>query len=321
MIPMPAIHEPGEVPPEGDKWEVSAARAAPAFTPPAGPLAAAVAKARVLPYRRRGKAVRHLRRHPLLRMLKPFLLALAIVGLPAGTVDWAFTSPVFALRDLVLETDGGSAPAAARVSQVWVHQLLRPFLGQNLPRLSLPRIDALVCEHPWVKATDLRKELPGRLSVRVIERRAVALYRGEGGLLYIDDQGRTIAPFDPLDGAVDLLVLSGGSDGGDLRGAVELAREIAAFRPRWSEGLSEIEILGEKDFRIFTADLPFPLVVRAGALESKSRRLAALLPQIVERYDSVAAVDLRFARRIIVQPSVPGRRSGSRDIAEKGGGG
>ncbi len=307
MIPMPAIPEPGAG---------SAAPAAPAFTPPAGPLAAAAAKARVLPYRRRGKAVRHLRRHPLVRMLKPLLLAVAIVGLPVAAVGWAFTSPVFALRDLVLVVDRASGEQA-RVSQVWVHQLLRPSLGQNLLRLPLDRIDALVSEHPWVKATDLRKQLPGRLSVRVIERRAAALYRGAQGLEYIDDQGRTIAAFDPRDGAVDLLLISGGAGGDDLRGAVELEREIAAFRPRWSAGLSEIEILGEKDFRIFTADLSFPLVVRAGALESKSRRLAAILPQIVERYDSVAAVDLRFARRIIVQPSVPG----SRDHAERGGGG
>lgn len=307
MIPMPIIHEPGEVP---------MTRSEPAFTPPAGPLAAAIEKARVLPYRRRGKVVRHLRRHPLLRMLKPFLLALGIIGLPVGTVGWAFTSPVFVLRELVLEIDGGSDPAT-RVSQVWVHQLLRPSLGHNLLRLSLPRIDARLSEHPWVKATALRKELPRRLSVRVIERRAVALYRGARGLEYIDEEGQTIAPFELWDGAVDLPIISGGSGGDDRRGAVELAREIAAFRPPWIAGLSEIEILGEKDFRIFTADLPFPLVVRAGALESKSRRLAALLPQIVERYDSVAAVDLRFARRIIVQPSVPGRR----DHAERGGGG
>jgi len=306
----------------------------PALASPIGPLAMAAAKARGVPLRRPVKAVRHLRRPRLLRMLRPFLLALAIVGLPAGTMGWAFTSPRFALRELAVEIDAGGTmpgrlvsahggPEARRVSRVWVHQLLRPLQGRNLLRLSLVRIDEQLSKHPWVEATDLRKQLPGRLSVRVIEKRAVALYRDEKGLVYLDRDGREIAPFDPLGGAVDLLILSGG-EAGDRRGAVELAGEISSWRPRWSAGLSEIEILGEKDFRIFTADLPFPLVVRAGTLKSKSRRLAELLPQIIARYDRVAAVDLRFSRRIILQPSVPGHggvESGSRDVAPRGGGG
>ena len=40
-----------------------------------------------------------------------------------------------------------------------------------------------------------------------------------------------------------------------------------------------------------------------------ARRFEEILPHIVERYGAAGAVDLRFARRIIVQPSVePGDR-------------
>ena len=75
----------------------------------------------------------------------------------------------------------------------------------------------------------------------------------------------------------------------------------------WHRGLSEIDILGRQDFKIFTTDLPFPLLVRGGTVEHKARRLKTLLPQIVDRYGPEAQVDLRFARRIIVQP---GHREG-----------
>ena len=48
---------------------------------------------------------------------------------------------------------------------------------------------------------------------------------------------------------------------------------------------------------------PFPLLVRAGTLAGRIRQLESLVPQIVARYGAVAAVDLRFPLRIIVQPA------------------
>ena len=255
---------------------------------------------------RRGGGVRPLRRSPLRKWLRPFLTAAAIVGLPAAAVAWTLTSPRFAVQEIVVD----SGP---RASERWVREALQPLLGSNLPLLSLAHAEAVLHRHPWVLRADLRKVLPSRLSVRVTEKRAVALLRRGSELHYLDIEGTPIAPFDPLAGHVDLLLISraaalgSGDDSGRgsvVAAAVHLAEEIANVAPRWSAGLSEIVILGEEDFRIYTDSLPFPLLVRAGTLQTKARRLEALLPQIVERYGTEAAIDLRFTRRIIVQPSV-----------------
>ncbi|MCG8455211.1 MAG: hypothetical protein MI919_02950, partial [Holophagales bacterium] len=86
--------------------------------------------------------------------------------------------------------------------------------------------------------------------------------------------------------------------------AVSLLQEIRQTGAPWTAGLDQVEILSTRDFRVHTKDLPFPLLVRAGTVESRSRRLEQLLPWISE-LGRLRAVDLRFARRIIVEPAGP----------------
>ncbi len=294
---------------------------------------------------RRGQAVRRSRRGRLRRRLKPLAVALMLVAGPSTAAAWLMSSPRFAVRELAVVT-------GERVSETWVREALAPMVGENLPRLPLARAEHILRRHPWVQGADLRKDLPARLAVRVAERRAVALQRAGDGLFYLDSQGARIAPFDPAVGrAVDLplisvatrLPTSGGADrvpaaqpsndlpspetrapgtasldltvpAAGLRSAVRLLSEIDQVEPSWTAGLSEIEVLGEEDFRVYTSALPFPVLVRTGTLNQRVRRLEELLPHIVERFGAADAVDLRFARRIIVQPSVkpgagPAKRS------------
>jgi cell division protein FtsQ len=256
----------------------------------------------VLPFRRRAK-VRRRRRNPLLKLLAPFSAALAIVALPTLLAFWLLTSPRFALREV-------RVTAEERVPVAWVRRTLSPYEGQNLLSLPLERLRATLEKYPWVRQVDLRKELPGVLHVRLMERQAVALLRQGGELHYVDPDGETIVAYEPTRGPVDLLVISRGSASDTHpKRALDLVKEIENLRPRWATSLSEIEILGAADFRIYMTALPFPLLVRSGSLQSKARQLEALLPQIVHRYGTLAAIDLRFSRRIILQPSASGRQT------------
>lgn len=269
---------------------------------------------RVLPFRPKSPASRRLRRPLWIRWLKPLATAVAIVGLPVVAVGWLLTSPSFALAELhigkVAHPLAGAQPsalaAAPRVPASWIQGTLRPLQGRNIWLLELDLVEKRLRAHPWVKSVDLRKVLPHSLQIKVLERRAAALLNEEQRLYYIDDRGSVIAPVDPLAPIADLLVISRrDAKLSDLRSALELGRHIADAEFSWGRGLSEIEIVNHDDFRVFSTDLPFVLLVRADSLKKKSRRLEALLPQIAERYPGVSAVDLRFSRRIIVQPSVP----------------
>ena len=81
-----------------------------------------------------------------------------------------------------------------------------------------------------------------------------------------------------------------------------LIREWPA--PEWAGTLSEVEVLGEGDFRLYLGALAFPLLVRAGTLKERVGELARLLPKLDKRYPKLAFIDLRFDRRIIFQPAL-----------------
>ncbi|MCG8459942.1 MAG: FtsQ-type POTRA domain-containing protein [Holophagales bacterium] len=264
----------------------------------------------VLPFRRRrGRRVRRLRRNPFVRIAWPLFLAIAIVGTPVALMLWFAHSPLFALRGIEASVEEGG-----RVTQEWVEKALRPYQGENVWLVSLDEMALSLARHPWVADIGLRKRPPNDLVVRVVERREVALLRtgipagtsdGKvGALVFLDGSGRPIAPLSTpwQRPGIDLPIISGGS--GTVAGiasAVGLLREIEAAAPPWIQGLSEIEILSDTDYRVHTADLPFPLLLRAGTVDDKNRRLEQLLPRIAERFDAIAAVDLRFSRRIIIE--------------------
>ena len=257
----------------------------------------------VVPFRRRSRErrVRRLRRHPLVRWSVPALLAVLIVGIPVATFFWFAHSPRFALGYHEVSYEG-----AHRVENAWVDRALQPFYGENLWLLPLDEVKTSLLRHPWIADVGLRKRPPNDLILEVVERQERALVASEGRLFFVDAEGRRIVP---LEGpwrrpGTDLPILSGGNGSEtSIAAAVEMLDEIEAVAPSWSAGLSEIEILSERDFRVHTVDLPFPLLVRKSTLEHRARRLQQLLPSILERYDAVAAVDLRFVRRIIIEPA------------------
>lgn len=265
-------------------------------------------EARVLPFKRRTTATRRRRRNPWLALAGVLGAGLAAVGLPVGLVIWVLSSPRFALRSL--EIEGGRF-----ASGVWTRAALEPLLGRNLPSLRLADVERLVGTHPWVETVESRKVLPDRLTVRVIEKRPVALVRdAAGGLGYVDERGQRFAPFDAAQvGALGEFFLVSGADLSPrvVARALALGRRVAAVQPEWGRELSEIEALSEEDFRLVTAALPFPFVVRfdgddddeAAELGADLERLARLVPELRQRYGRVEGVDLRGGRRVIVRPA------------------
>jgi cell division protein FtsQ len=272
-----------------------------------GGMAGMAGGAKVLDFKRRSAPPRRKRPNPLLVLLRPLTAALLLVALPAGLAAWVLTSPRFQLREVVVA--GGSQ----RVPADWVVGTLAPLEGKNLLRLPLADIAAQLRRNPWVDTVELRKELPGLLRVAVSERRPVAFLLSEGRLYYADTAGRPIVPVGSPDEARQaglLEVRFSHPMPGGMTGALEVAAELGRVRPDWAGALTRIEVLGEEDFRLHTAALRFPLLVTRGQVGPKIRRLEELLPELESRYPSIAAVDLRFSRRIVVQPAAPGAAGG-----------
>jgi len=253
-------------------------------------------EAKVLPFRRPAAAVKVRRRSAWVVLGRPFAQALALVGAPLALGLWLLTSPTFGLESV-------EVAGARYVEPAWVEAALAPHLGENLLRLPLDRVEAAVAANPWVERVTLDKRLPDRLRVDLAEREPAALLRDAARLVYLDRAGRPIAPFDPARGPGDLLLVSATRAPGEpLAGAFEIERELARVAPDWSGTLSEVEVLGDGDFRLHLGALDFPLLVRAGTLAARLAELRRLLPELEDRYGRLAFVDLRFERRILLQP-------------------
>jgi POTRA domain, FtsQ-type len=276
-------------------------------TPPAG-VGGGPGHGQVLPFRRRAVKPPRRRRSLALRLLKPLAGALALVGGPAGLALWALASPRFALAEVAVT-------GSQRVPAAWVRSQLTPLLGRNLLRLPLAEVDRALVGHPWIAAVEVAKRLPDGLAVAVVERRPAALVLERGELWYADAAGSPIAAVGGEEtGALVLVTRAAeapeGPAGalttgpGDVPLALRLADELAASEPEWAAGLTWVEALSDDDARLHTAAVPFPLLVSAGRIAPPALRLAALLPELVRRYGRLAAVDLRFSRRIVVQPAV-----------------
>jgi cell division septal protein FtsQ len=267
-----------------------------------------VSGGRVLDFRRRGTPPRRRRKSRIVRLLKPLAVAAAVVATPAALVAWVLTAPFFQLKTVEVRQVKG-APSG-RVPAAWVRQALAPLTGRNLVQASLAEATARVQANPWIASVEMAKELPDRLRVRIAERRPVALMLAGAGLVYADSDGRAIAPVaTPEELAAarksGLLVVSfprePHPDG--IGSALHVAAELGRVEPNWAAKLAQIEVLGEEDFRLRTDAVPFPILVRGGEVAPKIEKLIKLLPELNLRYPRIEAVDLRFSRRIVVQPA------------------
>lgn len=273
---------------------------------------------RVLPFRRAAVRPRRGRRGVGV-LVRGFAGALLVVGVPLAAGAWVATSPRFALAEI-------EVTASERVPEAWLRARLEPLVGRNLPLLPLAEVDRALAGHPWIGGLSVAKRLPGALEVTVTPRRPAALVIEDGEPWYADADGLPIAPLgdEPAAGLLTVTRPQGVEVAG--RGvplALAVARELAAAAPAWARELESVEALSDDDARLVTAALPCPLLVRRGRIGERAGRLAALLPEVAARYPGLAALDLRFARRIVVQPAAAagGEGSGSRQdggVQERG---
>lgn len=227
--------------------------------------------------------------------LKVAALILA-VGLLASATYFVFGSDYFRVREVVFHgnkylSDGRLKMLAAGSS------------SDNLLVLSSGRLAGNLLASPWIKAVSIRKELPGRLLIKIDEAVPEALLRKKEALFLLDGKGNMLerlggqsVPFLP--------VIVNGTDAApdDLLEAISLARTLRELG--LTGGKNSVEITGAEGGRENLAVNMDGLVVKVGEgrYEEKFARLFELSGEIRKRGIPVDYVDLRFANRVIVKP-------------------
>lgn len=253
-------------------------------------------------FRRRQFVAPHRRRALILRLVRPFLMAVAIVGLPSALTGWILFSDQFAVAEVRV-----SSPE--RVSTAWAAERLEAFKGRRLFEVGIGDVEAALAGHEWVRGVQLRRVPPGRLEVEILERYPVALLITGGELSYVDANGQVIGSFDPKIPCAELVLLSVPEERADLLPkALGLLETWRRRRLPFAAGLSEIGALSQTDFRVITAQLPYPIFVSTLNLVDGLESLVRYGPEVEERLArrlAIGAVDVRFRDRIVFQPAVP----------------
>ena len=252
-------------------------------------------------FRRRQTVVSRQRASRFLQLLRPFLGALLTVALPALGATWILTTPQ--LRVLEIDLAGYE-----KVERSWLINSLASIRGAHILWLSLEDIEGRLSRHAWIESVEARKELPNRLVVTVHEKKAVALLREGSKVAYVDGNGVVIDNYDPTVGSSDLLLLSSRVNSSrSIASALEVASRLEQLQPLWALQLSEIEILNERDYRLFTGALSFPILVSLETMDSGILAMREYLPEIARRYRVVTGIDVRFSNQIVIQPAAIGR--------------
>lgn len=92
-------------------------------------------------------------------------------------------------------------------------------LGQNSLGVNVTRVEAALSQNPWVEFVTVRRELPDKLFITMVERQPSFWVRQEGQLYFADGEGKVITQLSPGDSA-SLPLLEIAPELGDRRGEV-----------------------------------------------------------------------------------------------------
>ncbi len=234
----------------------------------------------------------------------------AVIG-----VRFALWSPRVALADLEQIPVSGNqfVPRSA------VLEKFTADVGLSVLRIPLEARRAAIEEIPWIERASVRRVLPNRLRVDLVERTPVAFLRAASELALIDAQGVILER--PLEGEFAFPVVTGM---GELTPQEERRRKMQLFaqflkdiegaRPGSAEHVSEVDLTDKGDLRAVLAGLPEfaagdsprqdSLLVHFGEgdFTAKFRTVMNNVGEWRASVGRLVSVDLRFKRQVVVNP-------------------
>ncbi|MDP2798941.1 MAG: cell division protein FtsQ/DivIB, partial [Deltaproteobacteria bacterium] len=174
----------------------------------------------------------------------------------------------------------------------------------NILAIDADKIGRTLETHPWVKQAIVRKELPDRLYIRIVEKQPVAILQ-DNGLYYVDKEGVIIARTNLAEN-MDYPIITGLKKGellSDSEKVVHLRELLPLLYAQKNvedvlpaRNISEIHIDPGMGLVLYTVDGHFPIRLGMGDIVKKFRRLEMVLYDLYlkEAYNSVSYVDCEY---------------------------
>ena len=228
--------------------------------------------------------------------LRFLFLGIVPVLAAAGVIYLLFQSVPSAFRVKAVELSGNE-----HLTDEELKQVIGLKGNESLLTLSGRKVYEKLKGSPWIQAVSVRKEHPSKLLIRIRETEPFALLDMKGKMFIVDDRGKLLEEL--KDNSVPFLpvILSDPYHEKEaFREAVNLAKAIKIMGVLHRS--QRIEIIAHQPNEI-AADLDGVFVkVGAGDYEEKLARFLQIEDEIRKRNITVASIDLRFAKKVIVKP-------------------
>ncbi len=126
-----------------------------------------------------------------------FAAILVLVSLGATLIfgyRFVTTTPALGLAEITVSGN-------MRLAYGQVLEIAGLRLGQNSIGVNVSRVETALSSNPWVEFVTVRRELPDKLFITMVERQPSFWVRQDGALYFADAQGRIITQLSPGDSA------------------------------------------------------------------------------------------------------------------------
>lgn len=145
-----------------------------------------------------------------------FLASVLILGMLGTGLIYTYrlvtTTPALGLTEI-------SVSGNQRLAYGQVLEIAGLRLGQNSLGVNVTRVEAALSQNPWVEFVTVRRELPDKLFITLVERQPSFWVRQDGQLYFADGEGKIITQLTPGDSA-SLPLLEIAPELGDRRAVV-----------------------------------------------------------------------------------------------------
>jgi cell division protein FtsQ len=179
--------------------------------------------------------------------------------------------------------------------------ITRQYIGANLFRIDIARLQADLRRLGWVKRIEAAKKLPDTLRIRIVERTPVALVSTAGSIAYVDEIGVPFAELSPRVGDGDLPLITDAA-GPELARAVAVLNDLRTRDPQIYSRISEVKPVAPNGFALFDRELGAFVYAQEGEISAKWRDLYAVARAEHLGAHEIEYADLRFTGRIVLKP-------------------
>lgn len=227
-------------------------------------------------------------------------------GVVWGARKYVRTSPRFAVSEIV--TTGGKRRGPDEIANI-----AGVTKGQNVFSIDLERSRAKLANDPWIESAELQRQLPGTISIHVVEREAAGVVAMPEGTYLVTRDGAIIKKVeegDPLDFAIvtgmTLKQLVDDRDGATrtIRHALDLALDYDRAPLSTRSPLEEVHVEANGDMTLIAGKSG--TVLRMGAPPYKRKldqavRIVAELDRKGAKPDTIMLDDEARPDRVVVR--------------------